>query len=107
MVLNMAMVHNVSYDLLGGMRTVEVVTVSSKGQVVIPSKIRAEMAIKKQDKFLIVHDRDTILLKRVHEKKLKERMKALLAKFRSETKIHRMSEKDVAEVIRKIRKQDA
>lgn len=82
-------------------------TVSSKGQVVIPSKIRAEMSIKKQDRFLIVHDRDTILLKRVHEEKLKKRMKALLAKFRSETKAQKIAQNDVDEIIRKIRKQNA
>ena len=88
------------------MRTAEVVTISSKGQVVIPSKIRAAMAIRKQDKFLIVHDRDTILLKRVHEEKLKKRIKALLSKFRSGMKAGGISEKDVEEVIRKVRKQN-
>jgi AbrB family looped-hinge helix DNA binding protein len=107
MVLNTSGAHNVRCDLPGGIWTADVVTVSSKGQVVIPSKIRVEMAIKKQDKFLIVHDRDTILLKRIHEEKLKKRMKALLAKFRSETRAHKIPEKDVDEVIRKIRKQNA
>lgn len=85
----------------------EVVTISSKGQLVIPSKIRAAMAIKKQDKFLIVHDRDSILLKRVREEKLKKRIRSLLAKFRSGMKAGGISEKDVEEVIRKVRKQYA
>jgi AbrB family looped-hinge helix DNA binding protein len=85
----------------------EVVTISSKGQVVIPSKIRAAMAIRKQDKFLIVHDRDTILLKRVREEKLKKRIKELLVKFQAGMKSGGISEKDVEEVIRKVRKHNA
>jgi AbrB family looped-hinge helix DNA binding protein len=84
----------------------DMVTISSKGQLVIPSRIREEMSICKQDKFIIVHDRDTILLKRVHEEKLQRRMKELLAKFRSGMKESGLSRKDVEAVIRKARKQD-
>jgi len=83
------------------------VTISSKGQLVIPSNVRKSMAIRKQDKFLLVHDRDTILLKRVHEEKLKTRMKELVAKFRTRMKESAISKKDLEAVIRKARKQEA
>ena len=83
------------------------VTISSKGQLVIPSKVRESMAIREQDKFMLVHDRDTILLKRVHEEKLKKRMKELVAKFRTGMKESGIAKKDLEAVIRKARKQDA
>ena len=89
------------------MYTTDMVTISSKGQLVIPSKVRESMAIRKQDKFMLVHDRDTILLKRVHEEKLKTRMKELVAKFRTGMKESAISKKDLEAVIRKARKQDA
>ena len=85
----------------------DMVTISSKGQLVIPSDVRESMAIQKQDKFLLVHDRDTILLKRVHEEKLKKRMKELVGKFRSDIRESGISRKDLEAVIRKARKQDA
>lgn len=84
----------------------DMVTISSKGQLVIPSNVRKSMAIRKQDKFLLVHDRDTILLKRVHEEKLKTRMKELVGKFRSDIKESGISGKDLEAVIRQARKQD-
>jgi AbrB family looped-hinge helix DNA binding protein len=89
------------------MRTTDMVTISSKGQLVIPSKVRESMAIREQDKFMLVHDRDTILLKRVHEEKLKKRMKELVAKFRTGMEESAISKKDLEAVIRKARKQDA
>ena len=46
---------------------VEIITVSSKGQVVIPKEIRDIMGIERQDKFILVHDKDSILLKRIKE----------------------------------------
>jgi AbrB family looped-hinge helix DNA binding protein len=85
----------------------DMVTISSKGQLVIPSKVRESMAIREQDKFMLVHDRDTILLKRVHEEKLKKRMKELVAKFRTGMEESAISKKDLEAVIRKARKQDA
>ena len=59
----------------------DVVTISSKGQVVIPAKIRGEMGIEKSDRFIIVHDRDTILLKRIRDSDFRKRMGQLLDKF--------------------------
>ena len=98
---------NASQDLPGGMRTTDMVTISGKGQLVIPSKVRESMAIREKDKFMLVHDRDTILLKRVHEEKLKKRMKELVAKFRTGMEESAISKKDLEAVIRKARKQDA
>jgi AbrB family looped-hinge helix DNA binding protein len=85
----------------------DMVTISSKGQLVIPSKVRESMAIREKDKFMLVHDRDTILLKRVHEEKLKKCMKELVVKFRTKMEESAISKKDLEAVIRKARKADA
>ncbi|MFO8077981.1 MAG: AbrB/MazE/SpoVT family DNA-binding domain-containing protein [Thermoplasmatota archaeon] len=42
------------------------VTLSSKGQIVLPSKIRNKFHLKKGDKLLIEKKKDTILLKPIH-----------------------------------------
>ncbi len=59
----------------------EVVSVSSKGQIVIPKEIREAMGIMKGEKFIIVSDRDAILLKRLKDGDLKKRMHKLLDYF--------------------------
>jgi AbrB family looped-hinge helix DNA binding protein len=40
----------------------ETVTVSSKGQITIPSKLRKQMKIMKGEQLLIVHEKETIKL---------------------------------------------
>jgi AbrB family looped-hinge helix DNA binding protein len=41
----------------------EIVTLSSKGQVVIPSKVRKKFSLKEGDSLVIIEDEDTICLK--------------------------------------------
>ena len=43
----------------------DVITLSSKGQLVVPRNIREEMGLEKEDKFVVVHDKNSILLKRI------------------------------------------
>ena len=85
----------------------DVVTISSKGQVVIPAKIRGEMGIEKSDKFIIVHDRDTILLKRVRDSDYRNRLKKLLDKFSDEFEKNKITESDVEDAIRELRSKGA
>ncbi|MEE8167665.1 MAG: AbrB/MazE/SpoVT family DNA-binding domain-containing protein [Candidatus Hydrothermarchaeales archaeon] len=59
----------------------EVVSVSSKGQIVIPKEIRDAMGIVKGEKFAVISDRDAILLKRLKDSDLKKRMYKLLDYF--------------------------
>ena len=60
---------------------IDVITMSSKGQFVIPRDIREEMCIQQQDKFIIVHDNDSILLKKIKREEANQKMKKLLDKF--------------------------
>jgi antitoxin PrlF len=41
---------------------VDIVTLSSKGQIVIPSKIRRKLSLKEGDSLMIIEERDTIRL---------------------------------------------
>lgn len=41
----------------------ETVTVSSKGQIVIPARLRKRMKLKTKDRLIIAEDREGILLK--------------------------------------------
>jgi len=41
----------------------EIVTLSSKGQVVIPSKVRKKFSLKEGDSLMIIEEEDTICLK--------------------------------------------
>ena len=49
----------------------EITKASSKGQVVIPQKIREDMKIKEGTAFIVVSDRDTICFKKIQEPKMK------------------------------------
>lgn len=50
-----------------------IVTVSSKGEIVIPKEIRDALGIKERDKLLILQKGDSILLKKMNiEKKNKK-----------------------------------
>ena len=82
---------------------VEVVTISSKGQVVIPSDIRETLGIQKNDKFIIAYDKDCILLKRIREEHLKKRVRAILDKMAERFKLSGITEKDVAAAIKRVR----
>ncbi len=56
----------------------EVVTISSKGQIVIPKEIRETMGIVKGEKFVIISDKDAILLKKLKDSDLKKKRYKLL-----------------------------
>jgi len=82
---------------------IDVITLSSKGQFVIPKNIREEMGLEKEDKFVMVHDRDSILLKRIAREEAKKAMLNLLNKFSDEFKKHKITQKDVIKEIKKVR----
>jgi antitoxin PrlF len=57
---------------------IEVVTISSKGQLVIPKSIREEMGLQEQDKFLVVHDRENVILRRLKSEQPDKKLLSLL-----------------------------
>ncbi len=82
---------------------IEVVNLSSKGQFVIPKDMREEMGLKPKDKFILVNDKDTILLKRIVEEDVKVRMKGFMKTFASEFKKAGLTPEDLQKEIQAVR----
>lgn len=82
---------------------IDVITMSSRGQFVVPRDIREDMGIEKQDKFIIVHDRDSILLKKIKKQEASKKMLKLLDKFSQKFQEVGITANDIKEEIRKAR----
>jgi len=84
------------------METIEITSISSRGQVVIPRKIRERLSLQEGEKFVVVGENDTIIFK-----KLIPSFKGfdkLLKKTQEHARKNRLTEKDMFEAIEKTRK---
>lgn len=85
-------------------KKVDMVTVSSRGQVSIPSDIRKESGIDEGTKLLVMSSGDSILMKKVRpsvvEKDLEEVLKPLWRKAKKEG----LDEKDAEKLVQETRK---
>ena len=81
----------------------EVITMSSKGQFVIPKEIRNEMDLKKQDKFAVVHDENSILLKRITREEANKAMLKLMDKISDKFAKTGITSTDIGEEVKKVR----
>ena len=79
---------------------IEVVQLSSKGQLVIPKNIREEMGLSQKDKFVLVNDRDTIIVKRLQEEEIRGRMRSLIRTFTDDFKKEGISKEDLIKEIK-------
>lgn len=77
-------------------------TLSSKGQVVIPEEIRARLGLKTGAQFVVVGDRDVVILKVLEPPALAE-FAALAARARRAAKQAGVRRADVAKAIQKVR----
>ena len=78
-------------------------TLSSKGQVVIPEEIRVRLGLKAGAQFVVVGDRDTVILKVLEPPSLKE-FQGLMAQARKAAKQAGVKRADVAKAITKVRR---
>jgi len=83
---------------------IEVVNLSSKGQLVIPKSMREEMGLNQMDKFVLVNDKDTIIMKRLQEEEIKSRMKSLMKEFTKEFTKEKITKEDLKREIKAVRK---
>ncbi len=85
------------------METIEVTSLSSKGQIVIPQKIRQSMKLKTGKKFIILHKGDTIVLKSLEVPSFKnfDKLRTRARKFAKEKAL---TKKDVSHAIKSVRK---
>lgn len=78
-------------------------TLSSKGQVVIPEEIRTRLGLQPGAQFVVVGDRDTVILKVLEPPSLKE-FQGLMAQARKAAKQAGIKRTDVANAITKVRR---
>lgn len=84
------------------MDKLEITSLSSKGQVVIPQKIRRSMNLKTGEKFIIIHEGDTIILKAI-EVPLFKNFDKLISKAKKFAKNKGLQKKDIKNAISSIR----
>lgn len=82
---------------------IEVVTMSSRGQLVIPKRIRKEMGLQERDKFIIVRDSENVILRRIKRGQPDKKLLSLLDEFAKKFEEAHISPEEVKEEIRKAR----
>ena len=80
----------------------EVTSISSKGQVVIPADIRKEMGLFEGDKLMVFSDGVNVLLKPILKPKMKT-FKKLIQESRRYAKAHGLTKEDLRNAVKKVR----
>ena len=83
------------------MDKIEITSMSSRGQVVIPFDIREQMGLREGEKFVVIGEDDTVLLKKISMPSFKNFDK-LLQKTQKFAK--NLTPNDVEEAIKRARK---
>ena len=84
------------------MSTLEITSVSSKGQVVIPNAIRESLGIKSGTKLAVITDGENVLMKPLETPRL-EAFQALIAESRTQARRAGLKRSDVSGTIREVR----
>jgi AbrB family looped-hinge helix DNA binding protein len=75
---------------------------SSKGQVVIPEEIREELGLKTGSQFIVVGDKDVVILKTISPPSIDE-FEDLVKKARKDAKKAGLKKKEIDDIIEKVR----
>lgn len=79
---------------------------SSRGQVVIPEKIRNRLGLRPGDRFVVLGEGDVVILKVIHAPELAD-FDGLVDRARKAAERAGLTEADVAEAIRQSRRRSA
>ena len=79
--------------------TIEMVTISSKGQIVIPKKIMKILGLKEQDKLLVFSKGENLLLKKVKPEIFEKSVRDILTPLRQKAEARGLTESDVEKEI--------
>ena len=85
------------------MSTAATTTLSSKGQIVIPEEIRLRLGLKAGVQFVVVADRDVVILKVLDPPALGE-FTSLVAEARQAAKRSGLRQTDITNAIAKVRR---
>ena len=75
---------------------------SSKGQVVIPEEIRRRLGLEAGDQFVVIGDRDVVVLKAIQPPDMSQ-FDELVGRARKAARKAGMKRSDVEEVLREVR----
>ena len=75
---------------------------SSKGQIVIPEEIRERLGLKPGDQFVVVGDKDVVILKAISAPSLEE-FDSLITESRRQARRAGMKRSDVQQAVRERR----
>ena len=84
------------------MPTLTTTRMSSKGQVVIPEEIRDRLGLQSGTQFIVVGDRDVVILKAISTPSMKD-FDNLIAKAREQARKSGLKRSDVDAVVAKVR----
>ena len=84
------------------MENIEITSISSRGQVVIPQSLRDKLRIREGEKFVVIGEDNTIVLRKLEMPSFKGFDK-LLAKTREFAKKNELKANDVEQAIKKAR----
>ena len=82
--------------------TVSTTKMSSKGQVVIPEQIRAQLDPESGSQFVVVGDKDVVILKRIAAPPITE-FDELIKQARSQAKVAGLKKSDIETAIKQAR----
>jgi antitoxin PrlF len=85
------------------MENVEITSISSRGQIVIPQRLRNKMSIHEGEKFVVIGEDNTIVLKKLEMPSFRG-IDKLLKKTRDFAKKKGIKESDVEESIKQARR---
>lgn len=85
------------------MENIEITSISSRGQVVIPQRLRDKLKLKEGEKFAVIGEGNTIILKKLEVPSFKDADK-LLKRTRDFVKEKGIKESDVEEANKEARK---
>jgi len=84
------------------MQTLKTTRMSSKGQVVIPEEIRDRLGLRSGTQFVVVGDRDVVILKAISAPSMKE-FDDLIAEARRQARRSGLKKSDIDAAVTKIR----
>ncbi len=82
---------------------IDIVTISSKGQLVIPKRLREDVGFAEQDEVLIVSDEGKIIIEKISKDKAKKNLRTFLEIIGNKSEKLKISEEDIEKEVRAMR----
>lgn len=84
------------------MTSVATTKMSSKGQVVIPEEIRKRLGLEAGAQFVVIAERDTVIMKAISPPSMDE-FDSLLSEAKTQAKAAGLNQRDLKSIIKEVR----